>query len=107
MKKSLSTTWVYVLSILGLMCCCFGGLGFMFSGPAYLIAYNKLKNAQQNPEDYEGNFNTMETAKTIALVVLMINVLYFAWTIYSLATGDWNEIQQQWLELMKEMNQKA
>jgi len=107
MKKTLNTTWVYVLSILGLLCCCFGGLGFIFSGPAYLIAHNKLKDAQQNPDDYEGRFNAMEKAKTIALIVLIINILYLAWFIYSLATGDWGEFQEEWRKAMEEMNQKA
>jgi len=52
MKKSLNTTLIYVLSILGLLCCCFAGLGFLLSGPAYLIANKKLKEAQLNPDGY-------------------------------------------------------
>ena len=107
MKKSLNTAWIYILSILGLLCCCFFGLGFIFSGPAYLMAQNKLKNAQQNPDDYEGNFSAMETAKVIALVVLIINILYMAWTIYSIATGDWNEIREQWQEAMEKMKKSS
>ena len=49
MKKQLNTTLIYVLSILGLLCCCFGGLGFLLSGPAYLMAHNKVKDASENP----------------------------------------------------------
>ena len=37
MKKQLNTTLTYALSIIGLLCCCFGGLGFLLSGPAFLI----------------------------------------------------------------------
>ena len=107
MKKSLNTTLIYVLSITGFICCCFAGLGFLLSGPAYLIAHNKLKDAQLNPDDYDGNLNAMQTAKTIALVVLIINLLYFAWAIYSLVTGDWSEFQQEWQKAMEEMNQTA
>jgi hypothetical protein len=32
MKKQLNTTLIYVLSIFGLLCCCFGGFGFLLSG---------------------------------------------------------------------------
>ena len=77
MKKQLNTTLIYILSITGLLCCCFGGLGFLLSGTAFLVAYNKVKDATENPENYEGNINAMNTAKTIALVILIINVLYF------------------------------
>lgn len=107
MKKSLNTTLIYILSILGLLCCCFGGLGFLLSGPAYLMANKKLKDAQLNPEDYEGNINAMETAKTVALVVLIINVLYLLYTIYSITTGDFSEVQEEWRKMMEEINQNA
>ena len=107
MKKSLNTTLVYILSIIGLLCCCFGGLGFLLSGPAYLMANKKLKDAQLNPDDYEGNINAMETAKTVALVILIINVLYLLYTIYSIATGDFNEVQEEWRKMMEEINQNA
>lgn len=107
MKKSLNTTLIYVLSILGLLCCCFAGLGFLLSGPAYLIANKKLKDAQLNPDEYEGNANSMETAKTVALVILIINVLYLLYTIYALATGDMSEVQEDWRKMMEEINQSA
>lgn len=107
MKKSLNTTLVYILSIIGLLCCCFGGLGFLLSGPAYLMANKKVKDAQLNPDDYEGNINAMETAKTVALVVLIINVLYLFYTIYAIATGGLSEAQEQWQKMMEEINQSA
>lgn len=107
MKTSLNTTLIYVLSIVGLLCCCFGGLGVFLSGPAYLVANNKIKSAQQNPEGYEGNLNAMETAKTVALLVLIINVLYLLYTIYAIATGDFSEVQEQWRKMMEEINQNA
>ena len=103
MKKQLNTTLVYVLSIVGLLCCCFGGLGFLLSGPAYFIAHNKVKDATENPDDYEGNLNAMSTAKTIALVSLIINVLYFIRLLYILYTGDFDEMQEKWNEIMLEI----
>lgn len=101
MKKQLNTTLIYVLSILGLLCCCFGGLGFLVSGPAYFIANSKLKGAKANPDDYEGNINAMNTAKTIALIILIINVLYFAYTLYIFFTVGYDEIQGRWQEAME------
>ena len=69
MKKQLNTTLhlctqynrTYFAAVLA-------DLGFYLSGPAYLIAHNKVKDAKENPDDYEGNLNAMNTAKIIALV---------------------------------------
>lgn len=60
MKKSLNTSLIYILSIFGLLCCCFGGLGMFLSGPAALIANKKVKDAQLNPEGYEGDLKAMQ-----------------------------------------------
>ena len=87
-KKTLDTTLVYILSIAGLLCCCFGGLGLLLSGPAYLIANKQLKNS----ENYVGNKEAMETAKIVALVILIINTVFLIFTIYEISTADWNEV---------------
>ena len=107
MKKSLNTTVVYILSIFGLLCCCFGGLGFLLSGPAYLMANKKIKDAELNPEDYEGSVSAMNTAKIVALIILAINLLTFISTIYVIATGDFSEFQKEWDKAMEEFNQSA
>ena len=107
MKKSLNTTLVYILSIIGLLCCCFGGLGFLLSGPAYLMANKKIKDAELYPDDYEGSISAMNTAKTVALIILIINVLNLLYSIYVLATGDFSEFQKEFEKAMEEINQSA
>ena len=107
MKKSLNTTLVYILNIFGLLCCCFGGLGFLLSGPAYLMANKKIKDAELNLDDYEGSVSAMNNAKIVALVVLAINLLNLLYTIYIFATGDFSEFQKEWEKAMQEFNQSA
>ena len=101
MKKQLNTTLIYVLSIIGLFCCCFGGLGVFLSGPAYYIASNKVKDAQLNPDDYEGDLNAMNTAKTVALIITIICGLTLLYNIYDLSTGGWERRQEFVNEFMK------
>lgn len=105
MKKKLNPTLVYVLSIIGLLCCCFGGLGILLSAPAYFIANNQVKAAQLNPNDYEGDVNGMNTAKTVALVIMIINVLYLAYTIYQISTVGWDEMMEQSRQMMEQYQQ--
>jgi flagellar biosynthesis protein FlhB len=107
MKKSLNPTLVYVLSILGLLCCCLGGLGIFLSGPAFYIAHTKVKDAQLNPEDYDGDINAMNTAKIIALVVFILNVVLLIRFIYVISTNDWEEIMEQSRVLMEEYQKNS
>ena len=105
MKKRLNPTLVYVLSIVGLLCCCFGGLGFLLSGPAYLVANNSLKNAQLYPDDYElapNQYNQMKTAKMVALIITIINLIYLAVTIYRIYTIGWDELTEQFRKAMEQ-----
>ncbi|WP_250432370.1 CCC motif membrane protein [Hanstruepera flava] len=101
MKKQLNTTLIYVLSIFGLLCCCFGGLGIILSAPAYFMANKKIKDAQLNPDDYEGDLKAMNTAKTVALVVTIICGITLLYNIYDLATGGYQERVEMFNEFME------
>ena len=101
-KQKLNTTVIYILSILGFLCCCLGGLGLIPSGIAYFMAKSKMKEATVNPDVFE-NGQAMNTAKTIALVVLIINVLYFMWSLYGIyAAGGF---EAWWQEAMSRAEQ--
>ena len=104
--KKLNPTLIYVLSIVSLLCCCFGGLGIFLAGPAYFMANSKLKDAQLNPEAYEGDTKAMNTAKTVALVALIINLISVAWTIYTIATGGWDEFTSTFEQAMEQARQQ-
>lgn len=100
-KQNLNSTLIYVLAILGFICCCFGGIGIIPSGIAFFMAHSKLKLAEAEPENYN-NISGMKTAKTIALVVLIINTLYLAWTIYSISSIGWDEMMEQQRQIMEQ-----
>ena len=105
-KQRLNPAIVYVLAILGLLCCCFGGLGILLAGPAFLIAQSGLKKASLNPENYDlTSVKAMNTAKIVALVILIINVVYLIMTIYRIYTVGWDEIMQQSQEIMEQFQQ--
>lgn len=94
--KKLNTTLIYVLSSISLVCCCFAGLGILLALPSFLIANKKIKDATLNPEEYDADdIKAMNTAKTFALVALIINGLTFVYSIYDLATSDFEEIKQE------------
>ncbi len=105
-QQKLNPTLVYVLAIIGLLCCCFGGLGFILAGIALIIAFSKLKDAKLNPENYDaGSIKAMDTAKIVALVILIINVLYFIYTIYQISTIGWDEMMRKSQEIMEQYQQ--
>ena len=101
--KKLNTTLIYVLSSLSLLCCCFFGLGILLALPSFIIANNKYKQALLTPEDYDADdLTAMNNAKTFALVALVINGLYFAYSIYSLATTDWDVFMEDFKSKMEQ-----
>ncbi|TXD85123.1 hypothetical protein ESY86_00835 [Subsaximicrobium wynnwilliamsii] len=106
-QQKLSPVLVYVLAILGLLCCCLGGIGFIFAGIALIIAMNKLKEAQADPELYDpASVKQMNTAKLVAMIILIINVVYLLYTAYRIYTIGWDEIMLQWEDMMEQIQQQ-
>lgn len=105
-QQKLNPAIVYVLAILGLLCCCFGGLGIILAAPAFFIAQSGLKKASLNPDDYDqSSVKAMNTAKIVALVILVINVIYLLMTIYRIYTVGWDELMLQSQEMMEQWQQ--
>ena len=102
-QKLPNVTIVIVLSILGFLCCCIGGLpGIILGGIALFLALKDEKLYKANPEDYS-NYSTLKTAKIIAIVVLALGVLYlaiFVFQIYSM--GGWSAYMEQSKDMMEQ-----
>jgi uncharacterized membrane protein len=73
--QKLNTTAVYILSIVGILCCCIG-LGTIAAIIALVIAINQLKKYNENPELYS-NGKAMKSAKTVAIISLIISIIGF------------------------------
>ena len=105
-QQKLNPTIVYVLSIIGLLCCCIAGSGVLLAGPAFFIAQSGLKKAIADPDNYDqASVKAMKTAKIIALVVLIINAIYLIVTIYRIYTVGWDEMMRQSQEMMDQWQQ--
>jgi hypothetical protein len=71
--QRLNTTAVYILSVLGFLCCCFA-VGWIPSLIALIIANGAIKKYNLNPDLYE-NVNSMKTARTVAIIALVLSGL--------------------------------
>ena len=100
--QKLNTTAVYVLSILGILCCCFWGIGFVLSIIAFVIATNELKKYAANPEEYS-NGKAMKNARVLAIVALIISGIMAAWTAYDyFAYSEYERVERQ-IELFEQI----
>lgn len=98
-QKLQHSNLIYGLSILALLCCCFAGFGALPAGIAYYLALSELNKYYANPEMYT-NQDNIYTGKIIALVALAINILYFAYTAYSIYTIGWDVLMEQSQQMM-------
>ena len=101
-KQRLNTTLVYILSIVGFLCCCIPVIGVIPSAIAFFVANGNVKEWKANPENYE-NGEAMNTARIIALVVFIINLIYLAYNIFlSVSAGGWDAYMEQQRAVMEQ-----
>ena len=105
-QKLPNVTLALVLAILSFLCCCLGGIpGALVAGIAFFIIRSDEKKYMANPELYS-NYSQLKTAKTIAIIGMIIGVLYAAYVGYSISSmGGWEayleEVQrtsEQWAQ---------
>lgn len=105
-QQRLNPVIVYILAVLGFLCCCIGGVGFVFAAIAFFIAKSKLKAANEDIETYDtDSIKAMNTAKIVALVILIINLVFLLWTIYRIYTIGWDELIDTFKEAMEQARQ--
>ncbi|CAM3551196.1 hypothetical protein FSS13T_07820 [Flavobacterium saliperosum S13] len=95
-----------VVMILGILsyigCCCTNGiLGVILSGIGLYLANKDEKLLTENPEGYLPG--SLKTWKIINLVSLIISALFVIYLVYLLATGKYEEMQSQYMEMIEEL----
>ena len=101
-QKLPNATMIIVLSIVGYLCCCFAGIGIIPSGIAFFMANKSQKMYEANPELYD-NYSTIKTGKIVAMIALILNVLLVVRWIYVVATGGFDSFQEQYDEMMRQI----
>ncbi|BAO55599.1 CCC motif membrane protein [Nonlabens marinus] len=100
--QKLNTTVVYILSIVGFLCCCAYGIGLIASIIAFVIATKELKKYAENPELYS-NGKAMKTARTVALIALIVSGLMTAYTAYTYIAYTEEEQLERTIEIMESL----
>ncbi|MEP0478673.1 MAG: CCC motif membrane protein, partial [Nonlabens sp.] len=75
--QKLNTTLVYILSVIGFLCCCFYGVGTIAAIIAIVVASKELNKYNANPQQFV-NGKAMKTAKTVAIISLVISLIGLA-----------------------------
>ena len=92
---------IFILAIIGFPLCCCAGIGIIPSGIAFFIANNELKKCFNRKEPYT-NQNSIYTGKIVSLVIVIINLLYLAYTFYAIYSTGWDELLEQSREMMEQ-----
>ena len=79
--QKLNTTLIYILSVVGVVCCCIYGIGTISAIVAIIIATQELKKYKANPEEYS-NGPAMKNARILAIVSLFISFIGLGFIIW-------------------------
>jgi len=106
-KNLPNVTLALVLSILGFLCCCFGGVpGLLFGGIAFYLTGKDKKTYMENPELYK-NYNTLKTVRIVAIIAMVLGVLYLLYTYWSISQlGGWDAYMDKVNEMMEQFQQQ-
>jgi hypothetical protein len=80
--QKLNTTLVYILSVVGFLCCCIYGIGTIAAIIALVVATKEMTKYNANPDEYV-NGKAMKTAKTVATVSLVLSLIGLSLFIYA------------------------
>lgn len=90
--QKLNTTLVYILSVVGFLCCWLYGLGTIAAIIAVVLATKELNKYKLDPEAYI-NGKAMKTARIVAYVALVLSLIGLIPVIFYLidpcAFWDW------------------
>ncbi|HET8737016.1 MAG TPA: CCC motif membrane protein [Pricia sp.] len=103
-QKLPNVTTAIVLAIISYVCCCFsaGVGGIILSGIALFLIVKDEKLYKIQPEVYT-NYSQLKTAKTLAIIGLVLGVISLIWTAYSIMQiGGWEAYEQQIRDVMEQ-----
>lgn len=89
-----------ILSIVG--CCCYGVLGLIFGIIALFMSKKAKATYLENPEIYKG-YKNVEAGRIMSIIGVILSVLYFAWFIYLLVSGRFEESMEETRRLLEQM----
>ena len=103
-KQKLNTTPIYILSVLGLLCCCFLGFGIIPSTISLFLSNKQYQKAIADYENYD-NIKSMKTARIISLIVFIINLIMVARVLYVFSTIGYDDLMELYNETLQQYEQ--
>lgn len=101
-QKLPNVTLALVLSIIGFVCCCFAGLPGIILGGISLFLVNKDEKIYREKPEVFSNYSTLKTTKIVAIVVLIIGIIYFLMTAWSISQTGWDAQMEQSRQLLEQ-----
>lgn len=100
-----NSTLILVFGIISIVtCCCYGVIGLIFGIIAIVLANKATKLYAANPELYSG-YSNVNTGKILAIIGVILNGIYLAWTIYALSAYGFEGIQEMQDQILEQYGQ--
>ena len=106
-KKLPSPVLIIVLGVIGILCCCFAGIGII---PA-AIALNLSRKAEvimaEQPELYIDKQSTIRAGKIIAIAAIALNLYILVKIAFDIYSMGWDAYWMQLEEVIEEAKRQA
>lgn len=106
-RKLPNPTLIIVLGILGILCCCFAGLGLIPSAIALSLSRKAEDIMAENPELYIDKQSTVKAGKIIAISGIALNLYILVKMAFDIYSMGWEAYRFQFEEAWEQAKRQA
>ncbi|MBL7472102.1 CCC motif membrane protein [Robertkochia sediminum] len=98
---------IIVLGVLGMLCCCFAGVGIIPSAIALNLSQKAEGIIAENPENYIDKQSTVKAGKIIAIAAIALNLYVLVKMAFDIYSMGWDAYKMQFQEAWEEAKRQA
>lgn len=98
---------IIVLGVVGILCCCFAGVGIIPSAIALNLSQKAEKIIAEDPERYIDKQSTVKAGKIIAIAAIALNLYILVKMAFDIYSMGWDTYKLQFEEAWEQAKRQA
>ncbi|WP_224489980.1 CCC motif membrane protein [Robertkochia flava] len=106
-RKLPNPTLIIVLGVVGILCCCFAGIGLIPAAIALNLSRKAEEVIAENPELYIDKQSTVKAGKIIAIAAIAANLYILVRMAFDIYSMGWDAYKMQFEEAWEQAKRQA